>query len=118
VTNLISLLLQFRQTKVPIVADVEKIFHQVRVRSSDGPAFRFIWHDLGDTKHPDIYQMDGHLFDSVFHHQPCVPTRYNMPLKTAKNQKCCYPKSLDTSTWIIGLHLSLQLSKLFRLHIN
>jgi len=50
---------------VPVVADVEKMFHQVRVKPSDGPAFRFIWRDPGSVAPPDIYQMDVHLFGAV-----------------------------------------------------
>jgi hypothetical protein len=65
-TNLIGILLRFRQHAVPIVADVKKMFHQVRVRSSDGPAFRFKWRDPGDTKPPDIYQMKVHLIAFFF----------------------------------------------------
>ena len=64
-TNLIGILLRFRQHRVAVVADVEKMFHQVRVRPSDGPAFRFIWRDPGSTQPPDIYQMDVHLFGAV-----------------------------------------------------
>ena len=65
VTNLIDILLRFRQHRVAAVADVEKMFHQVRVRPSDGPAFRSIWHDPGSTQPPDVYQMDVHLFGAV-----------------------------------------------------
>ena len=43
--------------QVPVVADVEKMFHHVRVRPSDGPAFWFIWRDPGTIHPPDIYQM-------------------------------------------------------------
>ena len=64
-TNRIGILLRFRQHRVAVVADVEKMFHQVRVRPSDGPAFRFIWRDPGSTQPPDIYQMDVHLFGAV-----------------------------------------------------
>jgi hypothetical protein len=41
-TNLIGILLRFRQYAHPIVADVEKMFHLVLVSPSDGPAFRFL----------------------------------------------------------------------------
>ena len=64
-TNLVGILLRFRQYAVPVVADVEKMFHQVRVRPSDGPAFRFLWRDTGSTEPPDVYQMDVHLFGAA-----------------------------------------------------
>ena len=49
-TNLIGILLRFRQYAYPVVADVEKMFHQVRVRPSDGPAFRFLWRNHGSKE--------------------------------------------------------------------
>ncbi|XP_057379661.1 uncharacterized protein LOC130701900 [Daphnia carinata] len=64
-TCLIGVLLRFRQYHVPLVADVEKMFHQVRVRSSDGPAFRFLWRTPGSKEPPDVYQMDVHLFGAA-----------------------------------------------------
>ncbi|XP_045027948.1 uncharacterized protein LOC123471110 [Daphnia magna] len=64
-TNLVGILLRFRQYAVPIVADVEKMFHQVRVWAIDGPAFRFLWRDPGSTKPVDVYQMNVHLFGAV-----------------------------------------------------
>ncbi|XP_057366956.1 uncharacterized protein LOC130687815 [Daphnia carinata] len=64
-TSLIGVLLRFRQFAVPVVADVEKMFHQVRVRPSDGPAFRFIWRTPGCRDPPDVYQMDVHLFGAA-----------------------------------------------------
>ncbi|XP_045023791.1 uncharacterized protein LOC123468402 [Daphnia magna] len=73
-TNLIGILLRFRQHAIPVVADVEKMFHQVRVRPSDGPAFRFIWREPGSTQLPDIYQMDVHLFGAVSSPAVCANT--------------------------------------------
>ena len=64
-TNLIGILLRFRQYAYPVVADVEKMFHQVRVRPSDGPAFRFLWRNPGSKEPPDVYQMDVHLFGAA-----------------------------------------------------
>ena len=67
-TNLTGVLLRFRQYKYPVVADIEKMFHQVRVRPLDGPAFRFLWCEPGSTKPPDVYQMDVHFIRSRRHH--------------------------------------------------
>ncbi|XP_032781182.2 uncharacterized protein LOC116919317 [Daphnia magna] len=73
-TNLIGILLRFRQHAIPVVADVEKMLHQVRVRPSDGPAFRFVWREPGSTQLPDIYQMDVHLFGVVSSPAVCANT--------------------------------------------
>ncbi|XP_057380930.1 uncharacterized protein LOC130703485 [Daphnia carinata] len=64
-TNQIGVLLRFRQYAVPLVADIEKMFHQVRIRSPDGPAFRFIWREPGSANPPEVYQMEVHLFGAV-----------------------------------------------------
>jgi hypothetical protein len=63
--NLIGILLRFRQYAYPVIADVEKMLHQVRVRPSDGPAFRFLWRNPGSKEPPDVYQMDVHLFGAA-----------------------------------------------------
>jgi hypothetical protein len=56
-TNLVGILLRFHRYAYP-VSEVEKIFHQVRVRPSDGPAFRFLWRNPDFKEPPDVYQMD------------------------------------------------------------
>ena len=63
--SLIGILLRFRQYAVPLVADVEKMFPQVRVIASDGPAFRYLWRTPGSTDPPDVYQMDVHVFGAI-----------------------------------------------------
>ena len=46
--NLIGVLMRFRQDQVAIAADVEAMFHQVRVRNEDRDALRFLWWPNGD----------------------------------------------------------------------
>lgn len=41
--DLLGVLLRFRQDKIAIVADIEAMFHQVRVIDSDRDAIRFLW---------------------------------------------------------------------------
>jgi hypothetical protein len=70
--NLIGILLRFRQYAHPVVADVEKMFHQVLVSPSDGPAFRFLWREPGTIHPPDVYQMVVHLFGAVSSPSVCL----------------------------------------------
>ena len=42
---LIGVLLRFRQENTAIVADIESMFHQVRVREEDRDSLRFLWWD-------------------------------------------------------------------------
>ena len=48
--SLVSVLTQFRQEKVAIVADVRSMFHQVKVKPQDTDALRFLWWPKGDLK--------------------------------------------------------------------
>ncbi|XP_045023467.1 uncharacterized protein LOC116929559 [Daphnia magna] len=80
-TNLVGILLFFRQYAVPLVADIEKMFHQVRVRPIDGPAFRFLWRDPGSTKPVDVYRWMC-IFSAPFPLQLFARTLYNKQLRT------------------------------------
>ena len=61
--NLTGVLLRFRQEPVALMADVEQMFHQVRVAPDDCHALRFLWWEDGDlSKNPVDHQMLVHLF--------------------------------------------------------
>ena len=65
--SLIGVLCRFRQEKVAIVADIQAMYHQVRVDPKDIGALRFLWYSEGDiTNTPDEYQMLVHLFGGVW----------------------------------------------------
>ena len=68
--SLVGVLLRFRQESVALMADVESMFHQVRVHPKDVDALRFLWFPHGDlSKDPEEYQMLVHLFGGVW--SPC-----------------------------------------------
>ena len=46
-SNLIGVLLRFRQFPVAISADIERMYHQVKVPECDQSVFRFLWHQHG-----------------------------------------------------------------------
>ena len=61
--NLVGVLLRFRQDTVAVMADIERMFHQVRVSIEDCNALRFLWWTDGDlSQDPTEYQMLVHLF--------------------------------------------------------
>ena len=61
--NLTGVLLRFRQEPVALMADVEQMFHQVRVTPDDCHALRFLrWEDGDLSKNPVDHQMLVHLF--------------------------------------------------------
>ena len=59
--DLIGILLRFRLRRVPISADIEKMFHQVRMMESDRPYVSFIWR----LEQPDKYRMIVHVLGAV-----------------------------------------------------
>ena len=63
VNSLAGVLLRFRQEEVALAADIEAMFHQVRVPLTDQQSLRFLWYEDGDfSKDPSIYCMTVHLF--------------------------------------------------------
>jgi len=61
--SIVGVLLRFRQDKIAIMADIEKMFYQVHVPKEHQNYLRFLWWPEGDTaKQPVDYQMTVHLF--------------------------------------------------------
>ena len=64
--NLVGVLTRFRQEPVALMADVESMFHQVRVSSNDCGALRFLWWPNNDlNSESEEYQMMAHLFGAT-----------------------------------------------------
>ena len=60
---LVAALLRFRRWRIPVIADIEAMFYQVRVAPADRDALRFFWWPGGDLKaEPRVYRMTVHLF--------------------------------------------------------
>ncbi|KAK2903738.1 hypothetical protein Q8A73_010395 [Channa argus] len=65
-STIIGVLTRFRQEPVTIVADVEAMFHQVKVSSADADLLRFLWWPDGDVSRPMAeYRMEVHLFGAT-----------------------------------------------------
>ena len=66
VNNLVGVLLRFRQQQVVVVADIEAMFHQVRVIPEDRDMLRFLWWPDGKLDAtPKEYRMTVHLFGAT-----------------------------------------------------
>ena len=64
--GLLGVIIRFRQEAVAMVADVEGMFHQVRVAPDDCHVLRFLWWPNNDlSKEPVDYQMLVHLFGAT-----------------------------------------------------
>ena len=64
--SIVGVLLRFRQEQVALVADIEAMFHQVKVRDEDCSVLRFLWWPGGDLEQePREYCMTVHLFGAT-----------------------------------------------------
>ena len=62
--SLSGVMLRYREHPVAIGADIEKMYHQVRVRKEDQAAYRFVYRPPGSREAPRTYQMQVHVFGS------------------------------------------------------
>ena len=64
--SLTGVLTRFREQPIAIMADIEKMFYEVRVPTEDSRYLRFLWWPSGDmAKEPEEFQMLVHLFGGV-----------------------------------------------------
>lgn len=64
--SLVGVLTRFRQDKIALVADIEAMFHQVKVSDDDCEALRFLWWPGGNLDKPvKEYCMKVHLFGAT-----------------------------------------------------
>ncbi|XP_053376744.1 uncharacterized protein LOC128547687 [Mercenaria mercenaria] len=92
--NLVGVLTRFRQEKIALIADIEAMFHQVRVCENDCDALRFLWWPGGDiTKPPKINCMQVHLFGATS--SPSC-TAYALKRTAADNANSYEPEVIST----------------------
>lgn len=64
--SLVGVVIRFRQEQVALAADIEAMFHQVRVQEKDCDVLRFLWWPNGDlNQQPRSYSMQVHLFGAT-----------------------------------------------------
>lgn len=65
-SSLVGVMTRFRKEPVVIMADIESMFHQVRVPAEDVDLLRFLWWPKGDlTCEPVDFRMNVHLFGAT-----------------------------------------------------
>ena len=87
-SSLVGVLLRFREEKVAVMADIESMFHQVRVPDPDSSFLRFLWWQDGNmASELQEYQMVVHLFGAI-----SSPACANLALrKTAEDNRHSFP---------------------------
>ena len=65
--KVVGVLLRFRKEPVALMADVEAMYHQLKVHPDDVDALHFLWYpDCDLTREPEEYHMAVHLFGGVW----------------------------------------------------
>lgn len=65
-SSLVGVITRFRKEPVVLMADIEAMFHQVRVPSVDADLLRFLWWPDGDHGQDLVeYRMVAHLFGAT-----------------------------------------------------
>ncbi|KZS10201.1 Uncharacterized protein APZ42_025383 [Daphnia magna] len=70
--SLFGLLLRFRRNLVPVGADIEKMFHQVKNPVEDQAAYHFVYRTPCSNQAPLTYRMAVHVFGSVSSPTTCI----------------------------------------------
>ena len=85
--NLVGVLTRFRLYPIAMVSDIEKMFHQVKVKASDRNFLRFLWWPEGNTsQEPEVYRMTVHLFGATS--SPCCATFCLRQVSILRSENC------------------------------
>lgn len=89
--SIVGVLMRFREEQVALSADIECMFHQIRVAPDDRDAFRFLWWRDGElTQQPIDHRMEVHLFGAT-----SSPSGSSFALRrTAKDNKDEFSKNV------------------------
>ena len=87
--NLAGALIRFREEEIAFTADLEAMFHQVKVLPRNADALRFLWWS-GSLNNPpppppDEYQMLVHIFGAAS--SPCCANRQQMIIRSGLARK-------------------------------
>ena len=111
--SIIGVLTRFRENPVALAADIECMFHQIKVPPADRDAFRFLWWPNSDLSQiPVDHRMEVHLFGAT-----SSPSCSNFALrKTAEDHKDEFPeeiiKTVERNFYVADCHKSVKSSEL------
>ena len=89
--KLVGVLTRFRLHPVALMADIEAMFHQVRVDQRDQDVLRFLWWPQGDLdRAPATYRMTVHLFGGTWSPSCCTYALH----RTVEEHTQQYPQAI------------------------
>ena len=91
--EIIQVLFRFRKEQVGIAADVQEMFHQVKVPEEDRDSLRFLWSPNDVHNNPDEYRMNVHVFGAK--DSPSIANYASK--KTAHDNGCDFSKKTVNS---------------------
>ena len=131
VSDLVSVLLRFREKAVGVSGDIRQMFLQVHVKSEDQSVLRFLWYPTENSKVPQVYQMKVQIFGAVSSpfictyvlHQHAEKNRLRFPIVSERVKDHFYVDNLFDSFFkeeeaIFAVHEYRQLLKEAGFHLN
>ena len=91
--NLIGVLIRFRNFPFTLVADIEGMFHQVRVADKDKDSLRFLWVEKENSTTFSTYEMNVHIFGAT--DSPCCAS-YALRRTAEDNRKSYIEEAYQT----------------------
>ena len=93
--SLLGVMLRFCEKPFAIAADIQEMYHQIRVPESDKAALRFLWRQQ-PTAEPDVYQFERMIFGEIG-----APSRANYVIRlNAEDHKESSPLAAEiTERW-------------------
>ncbi|XP_038060478.1 uncharacterized protein LOC119731375 [Patiria miniata] len=92
--KLLGVLLRFRQETVALMADVQAMFHQVKVTHEERDVLRYLWWSDGDSsRQPSVYRMTVHPFGGTWSPSCCT---FALQRTAEDNRADFQPDTVDT----------------------
>ena len=91
--SLVGVLLRFREESIALVADIESMFHQIKVRKEDQDSLRFLWWPKSMTDSPEECVMTVHIFGAT--DSPCA-ANFTLRRSADDNAKAFDPAAVET----------------------
>ena len=89
--TLLGILLRWREEAIPIVGDIRKMFHQVRMEFLEQHCHRFLWRDMDSAREPDVYA----ILRVTMGDRPAPAIATEALFKTAEMFRDEYPRAAE-----------------------